>query len=344
MKVENWPRQDWRLADPESLGMRAETLSMLEREIQVRYRSINAFLIVKNGRLVFEHYYNGFCEDDRHLVASVTKSFISALIGIAIDQGYLQGVQQKALDFFPEYTSGLSDPLKQQITIHHLLTMTAGFQWRTGSHNNEYYLDRLRRSRDWVAFVLNLPVRERSVGTFQYNSGVSHLLSAILTRSTGKCARDFAAENLFRPIGIEPPAGVVRQRFDQEDVFRNKTGGWPQDPRGNNTGGWGLFLKPKDLARFGYLYLRCGLWENRQIVPQEWVQESITPHTPEYGYQWWLRDINGVFVYSAIGHGGQHIFCIPEKELVVVAASQLGNRWRDRWPLLEKFVLPALAR
>jgi CubicO group peptidase (beta-lactamase class C family) len=175
--------------------MSAEPLFDIEQEINARFRSINAFLIVRKGYLVYESYYNGFGRDNKQLLASVTKSFISALIGIAIDQGFIEGVDQHVLDFFPEFEPDPRDYLKQQMTIKHLLTMTAGFQWRTGPRANEQLIDRLRRSKDWVAFILNLPVRERLMGTFQYNSACSHLLSAIITRSTGRCAEEFAAEN-----------------------------------------------------------------------------------------------------------------------------------------------------
>jgi CubicO group peptidase (beta-lactamase class C family) len=324
--------------------MSPELLSSLDREIEARHRGIHAFLIVRGGYLVFESYYAGFRPDDAHLVASVTKSFISALIGTAIQRGNVEGVHHRVLDFFPEFVPGPRDHLKGQLTIRHLLTMTAGFQWRTGARNHELYVDRLRRSKDWVAFILNLPLRERSFGQFQYNSATSHLLSAIITRSTGMCARDFAAEHLFQPLGIDQPAAHVEHGYSQEDVFRNTTGGWPQDPQGNSIGGWGLMLKPRDMARFGLLYLSGGHWDGEQIIPTRWVEDSVAHHTPGYGYQWWLRDLNGFFVFSAVGQGGQHIFCVPQEDLVVVVASRLGSRWRDRWPLLQDFIIPAVVR
>ena len=298
------PTQDWRAAAPESMGIRAELLSSLDREIQARFRSINALLVVRGGYLVFERYYGGYGKDDKHLVASVTKSFVSALIGIAINQGAIEGVHQSVLSFFPEFAPGPNDHLKRQITIKHLLTMTAGYQWRTGARNHELLVDRMRRSEDWVAFILDLPVRERAFGAFQYNSGASHLLSAIITRSTGKCAEEFAGEHQFAPLGIDQPVPNVQRTYSQEDVFRNEAGGWPKDPQGNSIGGWGLVLKPRDIARFGYLYLRGGQWDGEQIVPRKWVEESISAHTPGYGYQLWLRDVNGVFVFSAVGQGG----------------------------------------
>jgi CubicO group peptidase (beta-lactamase class C family) len=168
------------------------------------------------------------------------------------------------------------------------------------------------------------------------------LLSAIITSSTGRCAEEFAAEYLFKPIGIDHPTTNVQHTFSQTDVFRNTGGGWPKDPQGHSIGGWGLNLKPRDMARFGYLYLNNGEWGGEQVIPKKWVDDSVSPHTPEYGYHWWLRDVNGVLVFSAVGQGGQHIFCIPQKDLVVVVVSKLGNRWRDRWHLLEEFVIPAV--
>ena len=344
MNRDYWPTQAWRSADPEVVGLRPESLANLEREIRARYRSISALLIVRRGYLVLERYCGGFGQGDTHLVASVTKSFISALVGIAIDQGFIEGVHQSVLGFFPEYASAARDHLKRQITIKHLLTMTAGFQWRTGARNHELLLDRMRRSKDWVAFILDLPVREGSCGSFQYNSGASHLLSAIITRSTGRCAQEFAAEHLFEPLGIDKPVADMQHTYSQADVFRNRAGGWPKDPQGNSIGGWGLLLKPRDMARFGYLYLNGGHWDGQQIIPEKWVEDSVSPHTPGYGYQWWLRDVNGLFAFSAVGQGGNHIFCVPQLDLVVVVASRPASRWRDRWLLLEEFVIPAVVQ
>ncbi len=103
-----------------------------------------------------------------------------------------------------------------------------------------------------------------------------------------------------------------------------------------------MALKPRDMARFGYLYLNGGQWAGEQIIPKQWVEDSISPHTPEYGYQWWLGDVNGLFVFSAVGQGGNYIFCLPQEDLVVVVASKLVSKWRDRWLLLEQSIIPAV--
>ena len=342
--MSSWPAQDWRRADPQAVGMRPELLADLEREVSARFGRIRAVLINRGGQLVFEQYFGGCGQDDSHLVASVTKSVLSALVGIAIDRGFIRDVDQRVLDFFPDYAPGGHERLKRRLTLKHLLTMTAGFQWRTGPRGHELFLDRLRRSRDWVAFILNLPVKEGALGTFQYNSAAAHLLSAIITRSTGRCAREFAVAHLFGPLGIDLPADDTPHGQSRTAVFGNRGVSWPTDPHGNCTGGRGIVLRPRDMARFGLLYLNRGRWNGAQIVPAWWVEDSVTPHTPGYGYLWWLRDVDGVFVFSAAGRGGQHIFCVPEHELVVVVASKPGERFRDPWPLLEDFVLPAVAR
>ena len=260
------PAQDWRRADPAALDMRAELLAGLEREVSARFQRIRAMLITRRGQLVFERYFGGCGRDDVHLVASVTKSVVSALVGIAIDRGFIRGVDQRVLDFFPDYAPGGHERLKRRLTLKHLLTMTAGFQWRTGPRGHELFLDRLRRSRDWVAFILSLPVKEGALGTFQYNSAVAHLLSAIITRSTGRCAREFAATHLFGPLGIDLPADDTPHGQSRADVFGNRGVSWPTDPHGNSTGGWGLVLRPRDMARFGLLYLNRGRWNGAQIV------------------------------------------------------------------------------
>ncbi|MBN1889733.1 MAG: serine hydrolase [Thermoflexales bacterium] len=335
MNRDYWPTQDWRQAEAAAVGMRTEALAALAREVEARFESVNALLVGRSGYLVVENYYNGSGPGAAQVLASVTKSFTSTLVGIAIDKGYLAGVEQKVMDFFPEFEASARDDLKRELSLEHLLTMTAGFQWRSGARGYEPMLLRLWRSPDWTAFILGVPVRARLLGRFQYNSAASHLLSVILTRATGKCAREFANEHLFGPLGIGPLPAGDRDREGQAVQ-------WVSDPQGNSTGGWGLNLTAVDMARFGFLYLNGGRWEDAQIVSSRWVEASTSPHTPGYGYQWWLRDVHGVRVYAAVGRGGQHIFCLPDQDVVVVIASRPGGVWRDRWPLLEAFVLPAI--
>lgn len=341
MQSDYWPTQEWRNADPATLGMDSEKLTGLEQMVRSQHRNINSMVIVRKGYIVLERYYNGFGPLDPHNVASVTKSFTSALIGIALDAGYIKSVDQKVLDFFPEYIPGEGDLEKGRVTIRHLLTMTAPFAWKTRAGRYEP-LDRLRRQPNWIKYILNLLGQKGQLGSFQYSTPGAHLLSAILTRTTGMCAREFANKRLFRPLGMREIPAPKMKSFQLDDVFGKNVRGWINDPDGNTTGGWGLTISPRDMARFGFLYLNRGRWNGQQIISDTWIEESIAPNANHYGYLWWLREEGGTFAYSALGSGGNVICCIPGKDLVVAIASKIGGKARDRWPLFEKCIIPAV--
>ena len=181
-----------------------------------------------------------------------------------------------------------------------------------------------------------------ALGSFKYSTAGAHLLSAILTRSTGKNARAFANEHLFKPIGMREIPDYVMTSFGFEDLFGKNVKGWVNDPEGNSTGGWGLTLTPRDMAHFGLLYLNHGIWDDNQIIPGTWTRESTAMNPNKYGYLWWLREEDGVFAYLALGDGGNIICCIPEKNLVVAIASEFIMNPRDRWTLIKEHIIPAL--
>jgi CubicO group peptidase (beta-lactamase class C family) len=351
VKRDYWPTEEWRTAEPALVGMDTEKLSNLKNIIKSQYKNINGIVVVRNGYIAFEKYYNGYGPHDAHNVASVTKSFTSALIGIAIDAGYLGSVDQKVLKFFPEYIVGNNDIKKRTTTIKHLLTMTApfAFSWKGDKGGYEPF-DRMRRQRDWVKYTLNQLGGNGQSGVFQYSTAGIHLLSAIITRTTGLCAREFANERLFRPLGIREIPDHEMRSFGIDDVFGKNAKGWIKDPKGNSTGGFGLSIAPRDMARFGFLYLNDGIWDNKQIISKTWIHESISPHSEtridesiaKYGYLWWLREEDGSFMYAALGHGGNVICCNPEKDLVIAIASKIVRKSIDPWPLIEKYILPAV--
>jgi CubicO group peptidase (beta-lactamase class C family) len=336
IKRDYWPTKEWQTVDPANTGMDPKKFLDLEQMIKSQYKNINGIIIIRKGFMVFEKYFNGFGPNDTHNVTSVTKSFLSALIGIAIDKGYIKSVDQKALDFFPEYVTGAGDIQKRTITIRHLLTMTATIGSKTTGNKWEP-LDRLRRQRDWVKYILDILGIGQS-GKFQYSTAGAHLLSAIITRSTGMCAREFANKYLFEPIGIKEIPDYGMKSFQLDDVFGKNVTGWIKDPQGNTTGGWGLTISPRDMARFGFLYLNRGFWDNKQIVSEKWIDESLAMNSNKYGYLWWLRDEEGIFSFSALGSGGNGICCIPEKDLVVAMASKIVMKPRDPWLLVEKCI------
>lgn len=354
MQRDYWPTIEWGTAEPADLGMDTKKLLELEPMIKSEYgNNINGITVVRNRYIAFEKYYNGYGPDDTHHVASVTKSIISALVGIAIDKGYIKSVDEKVLTFFPEYVSSPADVQKRTVTIRHLLTMTAPFPftWKPGGSTLEP-LDRLRRQKDWVKYTLDILGQKGKFGEFQYCSAGAHLLSSIITRTTGKCAREFANEHLFSSIGMKVLTEPDMKSFGLENFFGKSLNGWIQDPNGNTNGAWGLTLTPRDMARFGFLYLNNGKWDDNQIIPETWIKDSITSEawvngskiieSFKYGYMWYMYEKNGTFAYMARGDGGNAICCIPEKDLVVAIAAKHTSKPGDILPLLEKCILPSI--
>lgn len=340
-KTSYWPTTDWRYAEPTGLGMNAEKLSKLESVIKSEYNNINGIVVVCDGWIAYEKHFSGYGPDDKYHVASVTKSIISALIGIAIDDGFIKNVDQRVLDFFPKYipeSAAAHPPLNQEITLRHLLTMTTPYPFEDWHEP----LDQLCIQSDWVKYTLNMLGQQGRIGDFKYSTAGAHLLSAIITRATGKNAREFANERLFRRIGMEEIPHHEMRSFGFDDLFGVHVKGWVEDPDGHSTGGWGLTLKPRDMVRLGWLYLNRGLWDNEQILSASWIDESTAMNSNNYGYLWWLREEEGIFAYSALGDGGNMICCIPENKLVVAIASAFTIHPRDRWTLIKEHILPAI--
>lgn len=340
MQRDYWPTLDWQTATPESVGMASEKLALLDTAIQDQYANVNGIIIVKNGHIAHEKYFRRKNAATMHNVASVTKSVTSSLVGIAIKQGYIKSVDERVLDFVPEYTFDFTEKRKYDVTLRHLLTMTAPYPFR----NWHEPLDKMRRQSSWTGYAIGMIGQGGRLGTFKYSTAGAHLLSSIITRVTGKCAREYANENLFGHIGMAEIPYNELQTNELEDVFGRRVKGWVHDPKGNSAGGWGLTLTLRDMARFGYLYLNNGTWDNKQILPKTWVSESTAINKNGYGYLWWLRSVNGYSAYSAMGDGGNMICCIPEKDLVIAIASQIIRRPRDRWTLIEKQIFPAIIR
>lgn len=346
MSRDYWPTGSWKKAiTPGFVDMNEEKLMEMHTLISKNYRNIHGLMIIRQGKVVVESYYNGYREEDKFMVASVTKSIISALIGIAIDHGFIKTVAQKVVDFFPEYKGDPAEIKKQAITIENLLTMSAPYPYKSGKEP----LARLCIQSDWVTYVLDQLGRGGEIGPFNYSTGGVHLLSAIITRSTGKTAREFANEYLFKPIGMAEIPDYPMEAFGIEELFGKKTRGWVKDPAGNSVGGWGLSLSLTDMAKLGFLYLNEGKWADKQIISKRWIEQSVVTHQKKttipnycYGYLWWIQQENGVKTYSALGDGGNMICCIPEKDLLVAVASETMKKSRDIGLLLSKYILPTV--
>ncbi len=307
------------------------------------YPNVHGVLIVRNGVLLLEEYLPGYTAEgvyvafDRetlHRCYSVTKSVNAALIGIAIAEGSINGVEQQISDFLPAYADIFVDPDKDRLRLHDLLTMSAGLEWDELTYpyadpNNSHYW--LRRSPDPVRHTLEQPVSADPGIEFAYNSGLSLTLGRILENATGQRGDSYAEDHLFAPLGIS-------------DYSWNLWG----DGTTLDTGG-GLSLRPRDMAKFGQLYLNGGAWGTTQVVSEEWVSESIRSHTQywSYGYQWWRTrfesDIQAFTSYMGIGWGGQYVFVVPDLDLVVVLTG--GNYDASisyAYDMIEAHVLPSL--
>ena len=305
---EYWPTGGWKTSAPGEQGMNSAKLLIADEFIQNRLPDAFSLLVVKNGYLVFEKYYSWGSPEKYAKVHSVTKSVTSALIGIALDKGYLNSVDQKLIEFVPEYITDELDPRKKEIRLRDLLTMSAGFRWNDrGLSMRNWYL-----SSDWVKFAVQLPQGNNPGDVFNYNSSTSHLLSVILSKSTNTSTLDFAKKNLFEPLGIQSAY-------------------WDQDPQGYYIGGFGLGLSARDLAKFGFLYLNNGYWNGQSIVSESWVKESTSQQIKAfshpiygkfgYGYQWWVKKVDGCSSFRAWGRRGQYIVVVPELDLVIAVTS-----------------------
>lgn len=329
-KEEIKAEKDMITAKPEEKGMDSARLDTAAN--QLKATSALSFLVVRDGCLVFEKYYdyNGNNDQCRNNVYSVTKSFMSALIGIAVREGYIGSADDTVEKYLPEYFKQLSDPRWKKITLKHLLTMTPGFCED---------LDRMTGSADWVGYIFSLPLNYDPGEEFQYANSASHLLSVILTKATGMSTRDFADRYLFKPLDIASPE-------------------WAKDTDGNYTGYANLYLRPLDMAKFGWLYCSMGKWEGVQVVPEEWVTESTkvqfdlnketdTGYENGYGYKWWISSKTGCHAFSALGYGGQSITVIPDLGLEVVITclpDSLSINDEQREQFLKDYVITSIIK
>jgi CubicO group peptidase (beta-lactamase class C family) len=324
---EYWPTSAWRTSSPEQQGMDSAKLVAMLTEIQDKHYPIHGLLIIRNDYLVLEMYTPPFQATSRHYIASATKSFISALIGIAIEKGEISGLNARVLDFFPGRTFANLDPRKQEIKLEDLLTMSSGLDWPTQGLY-EPLGAQLQVASDGVQFMLDRSMANQPGAQFNYNTGGSLLLSAVLSQATGMSALEYAQRNLFAPLGIS-------------DVL------WASDPQGITQGGAGLELMPRDMAKFGYLYLKDGVWDGQAIIPSQWVKTSTAAHIKtgyildlEYGDHWWVHPSG---IYHARGYGGQRIFVVPDQQMVVVFVSGFSGDDMEYVPdsLLNTYIIPA---
>jgi CubicO group peptidase (beta-lactamase class C family) len=298
-----------------------------------------SIIVARDGEIVAEEFtnYNNYGPDSIKNVMSVTKSFTALLIGLAIDKGYIESIN----DQISKYLTGIvtfPDTVKANITIEQLLKMSFGHSWNGTSPSSLY--NSWINSADQLQYILDLPLVSPPGTVFNYSDGASHLLSVIITRATGQNTVDFAKENLFDPLEIT--------KFE-----------WTKDHEGYPIGAAGLQIKPRDMIKFGNLILNRGKYNGIQVVPESWIDTTTTtkistnnniPFGPEYGYQIWIGSANGHKHIFAMGWGGQFIFIVPDYNLVVSATcwtqgldwGQAGDHWNSIINIIVNQVFPAV--
>ena len=298
-----------------------EALSTLPR--------LRSLLISIHGELVVERYFHGARSSEPVNLKSASKSIISTLIGVALDRGHLRSIRDPIAKFFPEHLGANADPAKKRITIEDLLTMRSGLETTSNVNYGKWVT-----SANWVGHVLTRPLIDEPGGRMIYSTGNSHLLSAILTKATKMSTFEFARRYLAEPLAI-----AIRP--------------WIRDPQGIYLGGNDMHLTPRAMLKYGELYLNRGRARDRQIVSEQWIEESLKPRTKstwsgrDYGYGWWIDTLGGQKTHYAWGHGGQFIFTVPGLRLVVVTTAvptpDDGRREHQRaiYDLMERHLIPA---
>jgi CubicO group peptidase (beta-lactamase class C family) len=336
---EYWPTDDWRSIDAAEVGMDAVGLQQVYDYVANPNINVQGFVVIRNGYIVCEGYFGKFDMNSTHESFSAAKSFTSALIGIAIEKGYLSGVDETIGTFFPQLNEPGMDEAKKEITIKHLLTMTSGLEW-----NEDDYLDLFRNDAigmlfnpDLIRYVLDKPLLYAPGEHWYYSTGDSMLLSGVIQNATDMTAYQFALEHLLRPIGLSQ----IR---------------WLQVRPGYTHGGMGIQATVREFAKFGHLYLKKGRWDSRQVVPESWVEESLAPVrsfsngeviSNEYGYQWWLlpsligyeHSIVPPSTFLAWGIFSQQIFIVPEEDIVAVRVGWDIYSQTDEWDEIEFLTL-----
>lgn len=314
----------WTTSTPAAQGMDSSLLERASTALaDLPYTS--SFLVIRRDALVFERYYHGSARNQSNNVHSASKSIWGAAIGIAIDQGRIPSADATIASTLPSRYLAEMSPETRTTKVRDLLTMTSGSRW-----NEDTTESQIQQSPDWVAATLRLPRAATPGELFNYSTGDTHLSSAVLTSATQTTACEFIHRNLLAPLGI------VAEH-------------WGRDPQGYFSGGYNFYATPRELAKFGLLYLHNGRWNGTQLVPAAWVEASMTNQVDagapySYGYDFWLRDIAGHHVAMAWGSGGQMIYIIKDLDLVVVMTTNTRDFAQDSFdglPMIEDHVLPA---
>jgi CubicO group peptidase (beta-lactamase class C family) len=320
-------------ATPEEVGLNTQTLDQLRELIpDDSEHKLHSLLIVKDGQLAFEEYYNGYTRHTPQDLRSTTKSITSLLVGMAIEQGYLTNVDASMMDYLAASYRDITD--KDDISLRHLLTMSSGLDCDDGDRSTRGQEDRMYRSSDWVRYFLELDVVYQPGDVTRYCTGGVVALGEVIAQATGEDFAMFADRVLFEPLDIQ---NYQWERFDNS--------------RKVDSGGHLLFT-PQGMAKLGLLVLAEGNWQGQQLVSRRWITQSLQPHTEidgvDYGFLWRQYNIpqggRNIDVFTAQGNGGQVIFIVPAFDLVAVSTAGYYNSPGAQIPyqLFFSYILPAV--
>ncbi len=316
-------RDDWKVSTPAEQGIDPLLVAELYHNA-AEMETLYSLLVVKNDHLIAEDYFNGGSVGKKTLIQSVSKSYVSALVGIALEQGCLSSVDQKMVDFFPELAGQIKDPRKKEVTIRQMLQMRSGYP---DEETHQDYLDALYWG-EYPELIVEFPLVSDPGTRFNYSNLTYSWLAIMLHRACGTDLKSYAQEHLFQPLDTE-------------------VGKWLQDRDGYYIGSGGIHITARDAARFGWLYLNEGEYQGDQIVPADWVRASLQTYSENakkygglifknlgYGYGWWSATVGDHGFNFAWGHGGQLIVLLDELDMVIVTTADpffgehSGNSWQ----------------
>lgn len=320
----------WQVSSLAKEGVDEGIINDLMRAVLTgKYPNVRSILLVKNGNIILEeyfyHYHRYVIQDFR----SVGKSVTSELVGIAIDKGFIKGVNEKLFDYFPEFEKGTDwDKRKDEILLHHVLNMTWGIDQSGPANYAIWYTE------NWITDILNLPLVREPGTQFEYHSAAPALFGPIIEHTSGISVSEFARKYLFEPLNIS---------HYQWYIF----------PDGSEMTAGALWMRPRDMAKFGYLILSGGQWHGKQILSEEWINKSTSAHISaggyDYGYYWWLGKLNKeneiIESIMASGYGGQRVYVIPKLNLIAVFTSQPDDNPKGQTriaQIMENYILPSM--
>jgi CubicO group peptidase (beta-lactamase class C family) len=330
------PGDDWKVSTPAEQELDAELVAALYRSA-ADLDTLYGLLVIKNGYLIAEGYFNGGSIGQHVALASVTKSYVSALVGIALQQGILTSLDQRMIEFFPEFAAEITDPRKEEITIGNVLRMRSGYPWEEFTPGT---LDLLLSNNNWLPRMVDFALTSDPGTAFGYSNLTAHLLAVIVARACGTDLRSYAQQNLFAPLNVQ-------------------VGYWPRDANGYYYGSGDISFNARDAAKFGLLYLNDGENEGQQVIPANWVRESLQRYSENlynnrlgryfrdigYGYLWWSARAGEHDFYYAWGHGGNLIVLLHDLDMVIVTtANPLHGVWGEEAWAKEGAIIDVVGR